>query len=300
MPIGHPVAYPLRFAAGADAGYLNRWHEEVFEGNIMKNTSPCVLFLSHGAGPLPLLGDDSHIEMLENLQLLAEEIDKPSAIILISAHWEREIVSITSAANPSLIYDYYGFPEDSYDIKYPCPGEPLLANQVKQLLNKSGIDARLDEHRGFDHGLFVPLKIMYPDANIPCIQLSLLKSLDPAEHIKIGSALSGIKYEKLLIIGSGFSFHNMKAFFNAETAESKAMNEHFEQWLINTCSNSDLDEAERISKLENWENAPFARYCHPREEHLLPLHVCYGVAKSACKKYVELNIFDKKSSFFLW
>ncbi|ACF13482.1 Extradiol ring-cleavage dioxygenase class III protein subunit B [Chloroherpeton thalassium ATCC 35110] len=266
----------------------------------MKNKTKTILFLSHGGGPLPLLGDESHSEMVKNLKILAEEIDKPSAIILISAHWEEEIPTITSAATPSLSYDYYGFPEESYQIQYPCPGEPLLANEVRRLLNKSGINTRLDEHRGFDHGLFVPLKIMYPNADIPCVQLSLLKSLNPAEHIRIGSALSEIKYEKLLIIGSGFSFHNMRAFFNTQTAETKAMNESFEQWLIDTCSNQEIGEAERTKRLENWENAPFGRYCHPREEHLLPLHICYGVAQSACKKYIELRILNKKSSFYLW
>lgn len=242
----------------------------------MESKNPCVLFLSHGGGPLPLLGDEGHSEMVKNLNYLALKINKPSAIIVISAHWEEDIPTITSAAKPALIYDYYGFPEESYLIEYPCPGEPVLAKQVEELLNKSGIKTRLDEQRGFDHGLFVPLKIMYPDADIPCIQLSLTKNLNPADHIKIGSALSGIKYDELLIIGSGFSFHNMRAFFEAETIDSKTMNEKFEQWLIDTCSNSDIGESERTSRLENWENAPHARYCHPREEHLLPLHGNYS------------------------
>ncbi len=266
----------------------------------MKNNNPRILFLSHGGGPLPLLGDKLHTEMVEQLRLIAEDIGRPSAILLISAHWEEEIPTITSGARPSLIYDYYGFPEESYHIKYPSPGEPALAAQVAQLLEKSGIKVSLDEQRGFDHGLFVPLKIMYPLADIPCVQLSLLKSLDAAEHIKIGAALAGINYENLLIIGSGFSFHNMRAFFSEETEESKAMNENFDQWLIETCSSSELEEEERINRLENWEKAPSARYCHPREEHLLPLHVCYGAAKSACEKFIELRILNKKSSFFLW
>ena len=238
--------------------------------------------------------------MVEKLKLIATRIRKPSAIIVISAHWEEKIPTITSGANPSLIYDYYGFPEESYEIRYPCPGEPLLANQVHQLLTNAGIEAGLDKHRGFDHGLFVPLKIMYPEADIPCIQLSLDKSLNPARHLKMGKALSGIKHDNLLIIGSGFSFHNLKAFFGIDTSESKAMNIAFEQWLIDTCSNPNLDEQERTLQLENWEQAPFARYCHPREEHLLPLHVCYGVAQTACSEYYQLNIFNKKSSVFLW
>jgi 4,5-DOPA dioxygenase extradiol len=167
-------------------------------------------------------------------------------------------------------------------------------------LSNAGIEAGLDKQRGFDHGLFVPLKIMYPDADIPCIQLSLVQGLNPTEHIKIGKALSYLKHDELLVIGSGFSFHNLKAFFAPETSESKAMNESFEQWLVNTCSNPNIDEKERTQMLENWEQAPFAKYCHPREEHLLPLHVCYGVAQTASDEYFELSIINKKSSVYLW
>ena len=266
----------------------------------MKNTKQNILFISHGGGPLPLLGDESHTEMVQNLKELAKEIEKPSAILLISAHWEEETLTITSGAAPSLIYDYYGFPEESYSITYPCPGEPALAEQTAQLLNESGIEARLDPKRGFDHGLFIPLKIMYPQADIPCVQLSLKRGLDPTEHIKIGNALAGIEYENLLIIGSGFSFHNMQAFFEPETAQTRSMNEEFEKWLINTCSDPLLDEDERTDRLINWEAAQSARYCHPREEHFLPLHVCYGAARSASRTYRELHIFKKKSSFYLW
>jgi 4,5-DOPA dioxygenase extradiol len=266
----------------------------------MKYNKPRVLLLSHGGGPLPLLRDEGHREMIENLQVIVTKIKKPSAIIVISAHWEERRPAVTSGVSPSLIYDYYGFPEESYDIKYPCAGEPLLAEQVQRSLSSAGIDARLDERRGFDHGLFVPLKIMYPESDIPCIQLSLVQGLDPAEHIKIGKALSGVMHEELLIIGSGFSFHNLKEFFTAGTGESKTMNERFEKWLIDTCSNTDIDEKERIQRLENWQHAPFARYCHPREEHLMPLHVCYGVAQTACSEYFEVTILNKKASVYLW
>jgi aromatic ring-opening dioxygenase catalytic subunit (LigB family) len=266
----------------------------------MKNMKPRVLFLSHGGGPMPLLGDEGHQEMVENLKIIVTKIKKPSAIIVISAHLEEKIPTVTSGASPSLIYDYYGFPEESYDIKYPCLGEPLLADQVHRLLSNAGIEARLDKQRGFDHGLFVPLKIMYPEADVPCIQLSLVQGLSPTEHMKIGTALTGVKHDELLVIGSGFSFHNLNAFFAPETSDSKAMNESFEQWLIDTCSNLNIDEKERTQRLENWEQAPFARYCHPREEHLLPLHVCYGVAQTACSEYFELSIINKKSSVYLW
>lgn len=266
----------------------------------MKNNKTRVLFLSHGGGPLPLLGDEGHQEMIENLELIANKLKKPSAILLISAHWEEKISTITSAANPSLVYDYYGFPEESYNIKYPCPGEPLLAEQVHRLLKNAGIEARMDTQRGFDHGLFVPLKIMYPDADIPCIQLSLVKGLDPYEHIQIGKALSGVMHDDLLIIGSGFSFHNMQEFFAPVTTESITKNDAFQQWLIDTCSKNLFTEEERAERLNNWEHAPHARYCHPREEHLLPLHVCYGAAQTECSDYFQLAIMNKKSSIFLW
>lgn len=265
----------------------------------MKN-KPYVLYLSHGGGPLPLLGDEGHREMVSCLQEIAAKMAKPSAILVISAHWEEKIPTITSGARPPLLYDYYGFPEESYSIEYPCPGGPLLAGQIHRVLVDAGIITKLDTERGFDHGLFVPLKIMYPDADIPCVQLSLVNSLNPLEHIKIGQALRDLRYDNLLIIGSGFSFHNMKAFFASETSESKSQNESFENWLIDTCSNQDIDEEERTNRLAHWEDAPFARYCHPREEHLLPLHVCYGLAGTNCTEGFELNILNKKSSMYLW
>lgn len=265
----------------------------------MKNKSQ-VLFLSHGGGPMPLLGDEGHKEMVGCLKELSAAINKPSAIIVISAHWEEAIPTITAGESPSLIYDYYGFPEESYHIEYPCPGETLLAGQIHKILIDAGIKAKLDKERGFDHGLFVPLKIMYPDADIPCVQLSLVNSLNPVEHIKIGMALQDLRYDSLLVIGSGFSFHNMRAFFTTESKESKAMNESFEDWLIDTCSNSKIQEEERIQRLNRWYDAPSARYCHPREEHLLPLHVCYGITQTVCSQYFELRILNRKSSMYLW
>jgi 4,5-DOPA dioxygenase extradiol len=264
------------------------------------NNKPRILYISHGGGPLPLLGDPGHIAMVETLKKIAADIQKPSAIIVISAHWEEKIPTLTAAANPALIYDYYGFPEESYDIQYPCTGEPALAAQCYSLLKSAGIEAAQSETRGFDHGLFVPLKIMYPKADIPCVQLSLVHSLEPAEHIKIGRALGGLADEDLLIIGSGFSFHNLPAFFAPVTNESRAMNESFEQWLIETCSSERMGEDERTQRLENWEQAPFARYCHPREEHLLPLHVCYGIAQRPCSELFQAEILNRKSSMYLW
>ena len=264
------------------------------------NNQRRALFLSHGGGPLPLLGDGAHAEMVSCLKEIAETIVRPSAIIVVSAHWEAVNATVTSGESPSLIYDYSGFPPESYEIKYPCPGNPTLASFITKQLGKVGINASSDNARGFDHGLFVPLKIMYPEADIPCVQLSLIKGLDPLAHIELGRALQDLADPSMLLIGSGFSFHNMKAFFAPETVDSKYANKSFERWLLDTCSDQSISEAERTKRLINWETAPSARYCHPREEHLLPLQVCYGFAASACTKSYELQILNKESSMYLW
>ena len=161
------------------------------------SNQPEVVFLSHGGGPLPLLGDPGHQNLVTYLQELPKQLQRPSAILLVSAHWEAEIPQITAAANPALIYDYYGFPPESYQIQYPCPGEPELARQVAESLSNSGIDNELNLTRGFDHGLFVPLKLMYPDADIPCVQLSLNSNLRADTHLKIGKALQQLNGDRL-------------------------------------------------------------------------------------------------------
>jgi 4,5-DOPA dioxygenase extradiol len=258
------------------------------------------LYLSHGGGPLPLLGDQAHSEMVACLKDIAATIERPSAIIVASAHWEESRPTVTSGENPALIYDYYGFPKESYEIQYPCPGAPHLSQAIANALQQAGIDAQLDQARGFDHGLFVPLKIMYPEADIPCVQLSLLRSLDPVEHLKLGHALKNLGDPAVLLIGSGSSFHNLKAFFEPGNADLIAMNNAFEHWLAQTCSDRALTENERRQRLTNWASAPFARECHPREEHLLPLHVCYGLAASACARSYSVRIATTRLSMYLW
>lgn len=199
-----------------------------------------------------------------------------------------------------MIYDYYGFPDAAYDIQYPLSGDPKLAERIYQLLNANGIEARLDQRRGFDHGVFVPLKLMYPDANIPCVQLSLLNTLDPETHIKIGQALSELRKENVLIIGSGFSFHNLRDFFTEVNAEADKKNEAFENWLVETCTDADVSGNQREKNLINWKLAPYATYCHPREEHLLPLHVCYGIANTSAELVFHDKVSGKLTCAFLW
>ncbi len=264
-----------------------------------ENKSP-VLFIPHGGGPLPLLGDKSHQEMINFLKGITSGLHTPSAILIISAHWEEDKVNITSGETPSLIYDYHGFPEEAYNIKYPALGHPELANKIFNLLQGNGVDATLNNNRGFDHGVFVPLKIMYPKANIPCVQISLLNNLDPESHIKIGNALSALRLDNVLTIGSGFTFHNLNTFFNQDKTIIDEKNIAFENWLINTCTDNKITEKERRHELIKWSDAPFARYCHPREEHLLPLHVCYGLANAPAKLVFDKKVIGKKTSSYLW
>ncbi|HHX82250.1 MAG TPA: dioxygenase [Pseudomonadaceae bacterium] len=263
-------------------------------------TGTTVLYLSHGGGPMPLLGDAAHREMVECLQGMARRLPRPEAIVVISAHWEESFATLTSAAQPELLYDYYGFPSESYDIRYPCPGHPQLAQQLHQTLQDAGIEARQTSERGLDHGVFVPLRIMYPQADIPCVQLSLLSNLDALAHVKLGQALRSAPLTNVLVIGSGFSFHNMRAFFAPESPDMRELNESFEAWLLETCGQPGLDAQERLRRLEHWEQAPGALFCHPRAEHLLPLHVCAGLSGGACAETFELRIMDKKSSMYLW
>lgn len=267
----------------------------------LQNTpASSVLFLSHGGGPLPLLGDAGHDNLIHLIEEVTPIIAKPAAILVISAHWEEAKPTITSGAFPALIYDYQGFAKEAYAIEYAAPGSPILANKIFNLLKIAGIEAALDNQRGFDHGLFVPLKLMYPQADIPCVQLSLVNSLNAAQHIQIGKALADLRKDNVLIIGSGFTFHNMRAFFATPTKQMQTMNASFERWLIDTCSSKQYSEAEREQRLIHWDSAPAASYCHPRGEHLLPLLVCYGVAGTATKKVFELEILGKMSSAYLW
>jgi len=261
-----------------------------------------VLYLPHGGGPLPIMGDRRHEKMISFLKEIVSELGEPSAILVISAHWEEDQATITSGNHPEIIYDYYGFPAEAYEIQYAAAGHPRLAKDVFELILASGIPAKLDGQRGFDHGLFVPLKLMFPQAQIPCIQLSLLKNLNPRMHIVLGKAIAALREKNILIIGSGMSFHNLKTFFSNDIDSSKE-NEGFDRWLIDTCTNPAILIEECEQRLIEWEKAPFARFCHPREEHLLPLHVCYGIACAGtpiAKAVFNDEVMGKKVTGLLW
>lgn len=258
-----------------------------------------IIYFSHGGGPLPLLGDASHEAMVDFMTELPGRLRKPDAIVVISAHWEESAATVLSGNAPPMFYDYSGFPETAYSIQYPAPGSPDLANRIAEILSKHNIASRLNPKRGFDHGLFIPLKLMYPEADIPSIQLSLMRGLDPAAHLAMGKALGELMEENILVVGSGFSFHNMRAFSWEGRRDPDPANDAFQNWLIDACT-SPISEPEREQCLVKWEKAPFARYCHPREEHLLPLHVCAGMGQKPAQLIFDDYILGKRAVAFLW
>lgn len=258
-----------------------------------------IIYFSHGGGPLPLLGEPGHKAMVAFMHTLPEQLRKPDAILVVSAHWEEDAATLLGASTPALFYDYYNFPEEAYQVTYPAPGNPALAEQIVELLERNRIPAGMDSKRGFDHGLFIPLKLMYPEADIPALQLSLVRGLDPARHLSLGKALRELMTQNILVIGSGFSFHNMRAFIWDGSNPPDSGNDDFQNWLIETCTGN-ISPPQREKRLMDWENAPFARYCHPREEHLLPLHVCAGMADGPGDVIFDDYILGKRAVAFLW
>jgi len=259
-----------------------------------------ILYFPHGGGPLPLLDEPRHAAMNAFLRAIPQSLDRPDAIVVISAHWEETVVSVTAGRSPPMIFDYYGFPPETYEYSYPAPGHPELASRVHRLFGEAGIESRLDVERGFDHGLFVPLMLMYPAADIPCIQISLHASLDAALHIRIGKALAALGDENLLILGSGFSFHNLRELMSKGGDAVDSRNLAFEDWLARTLSDTGLEESERERRLAAWSEAPDARFCHPREEHLLPLQVCYGIAGRPARVAFREAVLGFVSSAYRW
>lgn len=236
-----------------------------------------VYFICHGAGPWPWVAEmqDWHAQMAASLRDIPRQLGAlPQAILLISAHWEAAEFTVQSVVQPCMLYDYGGFPPHTYQVQYPSPGSPALAQRVQQLAQQGGIAVQADHQRGYDHGMFAPLQIIYPHAQVPVVQLSLRRSLNAAEHLALGRALAPLRDEGVLIMGSGSSYHNMRTFGVAGHSPSQL----FDDWLAETLLYSSA--AERSQRLAYWEQAPAARIAHPREEHLLPLMVVIGAAES--------------------
>jgi aromatic ring-opening dioxygenase catalytic subunit (LigB family) len=236
------------------------------------------LFVPHGAGPCFFMNwnpPTAWKRMGDFLANLAETLPhRPEAIVLVSAHWLEPAFSVTSGTRPELIYDYSGFPAHTYELTYGAPGEPRLAARLKGLLDQAQLPAQANPYRGFDHGMFIPLKLIFPDAEIPVVQLSLRRDLDPGVHLQAGRALAPLRDEGVLILGSGMSFHNMQGYGDPRFGP---ISDEFDQWLTATV---EAQPPQRHQALVDWAQAPRARLSHPprAEEHLLPLMVVAGAA----------------------
>lgn len=233
-------------------------------------------FISHGGGPWPWMADQlagAYGALAASLQAMPGQLGvTPKAVLVISGHWEEPEFTVMASPQPPMVYDYYGFPPHTYQIHYPAPGAPELAEQVRELIQGAGFAARLDTQRGFDHGTFTPLAVIYPNADVPVLELSMRVGYDPQEHMALGRALAPLRDEGVLILGSGLSYHNLRQFGPAARAPSAA----FDQWLQQTLVASSPQA--RIQGLLDWSAAPGARAAHPREDHLLPLMVVVGAA----------------------
>jgi 4,5-DOPA dioxygenase extradiol len=229
-----------------------------------------VLFVSHGAPTLPLEPGETGAAWRK----LGEQIPRPAAILMISAHWESRIPTVSRAVQPETIHDFSGFPPELYQLQYPAPGAPELAQSVIQVLQHSGVPAQLDDTRGLDHGAWVPLSLMYPAADIPVTQLSLQPNKDPTWHIALGCALRPLRDQGVLIVGSGSITHNLHALFkHPQGAPAPAWVTEFCDWIAEKIEAGDIDTLAAYRTL-----APHAVQNHPTDEHLLPLFVALGAA----------------------
>lgn len=237
------------------------------------------VFVSHGGGPWPWMDGPfraMHARLEASLRALPALLERPPrAVLLVSAHWEEPTFTLGGAATHALLFDYSGFPEETYRLRYPARGEPPLAGRAAALLRSAGLPAALDTTRGLDHGAFVPLALAWPGAEIPVVPMSLRAGLDPAEHLRAGAALAPLRGEGVLLLASGSSYHNLRDRGREGAAPSAAFDHWLQQVLVRD------PPAARAASLIDWAGAPSAAIAHPREEHLLPLMVAVGAAGDA-------------------
>jgi 4,5-DOPA dioxygenase extradiol len=228
------------------------------------------LFVSHGA-PSLLVDQDPTFDFFKRLGGI---LPRPKAILCVSAHWERHRLAVSGSPLPGTIHDFYGFAEELYDMRYPCPGDPALAESVQKLMTAAACACDIDDTRGLDHGAWVPLTLMYPAADIPVVQLTLQKGAGTEQHLHIGRALAPLRAEGVLIMGSGSATHNLREFGSYPLdARPQAYAAEFEAWLFEAIRTAQEDD------LINYRSrAPHAVRNHPTEDHIWPLFVPLGAA----------------------
>ena len=246
-------------------------------------------FISHGGGPWPWLPEMR--KMLGNLEASLAGIpqqlpEAPKAILMVSGHWEGPQFAVMAAARPPMVYDYHGFPAFTYEIKYEAPGAPALAARTRDLIAAAGLPASLDSTQGFDHGVFAPMAVMYPKADVPTYEVSIQAGYDPEIHLALGRALAPLRDEGVVIVGSGLSYHNLRRMGEAGREPSA----QFDAWLDQALASTPQ---ERVARLKAWEQAPAARICHPQEDHLIPLMTAVGAAETekASRIYHDTDVY---------
>jgi len=279
---------------------------ESYSTNHNMSRASCIS-VTHGGGPMPLLGDPSQKQLATSMRKKAPEVmhlnsNPPKAIVLLTAHWEEHITTISSGPAPELLYDYGGFPAEAYEFKYPAPGSPEVAAKVRERLAEAGIESRLDLKRGWDHGVFVPMLLIRPQADIPIVQMSVLASQSPKELYALGKALEPLRDENIAILGSGSAgFHNFRLFFGGggSKGEAKATHSIWTKTLHDSIAES--DPVVRGGKLEKWRDWEGAYSAHPRNaaEHFSPLIVCAGAAgHGTAKGWVDEMVGWNMETFY--
>jgi aromatic ring-opening dioxygenase catalytic subunit (LigB family) len=248
------------------------------KGNITDNKRLPTYFISHGGGPWPWLKAQMP-GVYDNLEASLRDMPRqlgaaPKAVLMVSGHWEERDFTVMSSPAPPMVYDYSGFPAFTYQIRYAAPGSPEVARRTQELLRGAGFAAPADNRRGFDHGTFAPLAAIYPEADVPVLQLSIRSDYDPEAHLKAGRALAPLRDEGVLIVGSGLSYHNLRRF----GAQGHHPSREFDAWLTDAvCGQAGEG---RNARLRAWTEAPSARLAHPEEDHLIPLLVAVGAAEA--------------------
>ncbi|TWU71440.1 hypothetical protein ED733_002870 [Metarhizium rileyi] len=264
-----------------------------------------VIALSHGGGPLPVLGDKNHESIVNSLKNRVPKILRlgtplaPRAIVLVTAHWSTSEPTISSSDHHDLYYDYYGFPSESYSLQYAASGDPLLAREIKSLLDAQGLTGRLDPKRGWDHGVFIPMLLINPAADIPIVQVSVLQSEDPEQHLRMGAALARLREKNVAIIGSGFaSLHNLMEMRSlacgsrAAVQDFKALSDEWNDALTSAATTE--SKGDRWDALRAWRKLPHVNRMHPPAagEHFMPLLVCAGAAGDGEKAGMYKDVYS--------
>lgn len=252
-------------------------------------------YIPHGGGPCFFMEDPqgTWTRMEQFLRELPASLpERPRAILIVSGHWETRGFALTAGERPPLVFDYYGFPPHTYQLRYDAPGAPGLAQRAADLLRQAGFQAGLDPERGFDHGVFVPLKVAFPEADVPVVELSLDAGLDAQLHLAAGRALAPLRGEGVLVMGAGMSFHNLRALGDPRLTEPSRQ---FDAWLHDAAA---APGDERARRLARWQEAPFARLAHPRHEHLLPLMVAAGASEQPGRRIYSEEVLGTMISGF--